>query len=349
MLSFIGAAYRVQADPCNNKLGRRRNGSPMAKFVIEVTATTDELAKTVKRVIAWFSDAQDAFTIEYLDAPQLVGNSILLGNRISAEAAFRAIADAVGSMRGTHERIILFTPTPLDGERYLNLFSSVEENSSDQFTGRAIVTTSDVVQLTKGLPIEGYLVQQIVSICLRWVVGHAMLHEGEQTNCLFYKRIDKRHVLTSIKEMRLCDKCRKLASRLDEKQLNSLKEVMHSVSTATNTEDPSKSIDQLLASRKLSRYHPYSWRNLDKTLVEDVIDNWRRFRKGKSRYTLATLLALGGIAIVDPPFWQQMLEMVLSIPAGNDPSVYQQVIGGFVIFLAFLLVVLPFGFGSEQS
>ena len=314
----------------------------MATLVTEVTSTDADLAITVRKVVDWFCDAQSAFRLEYLDLPTAVRNAATVRERdglgLYAPDVFESMRASKRDMRGTHDRLIAFTTLRLDGQEFGNLFSSVEEDASGQFTGLAVVTTIDVEQLTDGLPLEGYLFQQLVSINLRWVVGRAMLHDTPPNDCLFHKRINKRLVVLSVKEMRLCDRCREMARSLDDKQWRSLKEIMHDVSQSMSADDPRLQMDNLLARRAHPKYHPFSWRNPDKTIVEDVIDNWRRLRRGRAKYTVAIILAIGGVAVIDPPWWEQMLELLLGIPAGAQPSVFQQAIGFLVILLAFLLL-----------
>ena len=309
----------------------------MATFVSEVTSADPNLASTVKRVVDWFCASQTAFKIEYLELPKVAG-SIQAVERINAQKVFDALRVSPVLRHGTHDRVIVFTTKQVTGQDFPNVFSSTEEDSQGQFTGQAIVTTKDVEKLTDGLPIEGYIVQQLISINLRWVVGQPMLHKNPPEDCLFYQRIDKTKILLAVKEMRLCDKCRARANKLDDKQWLSLKKLMNAVSQTVGAKDPRDEMGKLLTVRENTIFGLWAWRDRAKTLPQDLIDNWRRFRKGRTRYTLAGVLVIGGIAIIDPPFWQQMLEKLFNWSTGAEPSNVQQVIGLLVILIGVWLI-----------
>jgi hypothetical protein len=314
----------------------------VATFVTEVACTDEALTAQLEKVLPWFRDFQTAFQPEHLNLPvetaRVLKDIEVAGKYVPTVEVFALLRPALRELGGTHDRVILFTDRPLIGQRYANIFSHTEEDDDGSLTGLAIATTYDVERLIDGLPIEGYVFQQLVSINMRWVVGRPMLHDDGPKDCLFHRRVRKKLVLHSVKEMRLCDRCREIARVLDNGQWQSLKDVMHDVAKAMAASDPRAAIDELLARRKRPRFHPCAWRDPSKTLIQDIIDNWRRLRRGKARYGIAMILAIGGVAVMDPPWWQRVMEYAIGYVRTTEPSSLAQVLGFLILVMAFLLV-----------
>ncbi len=306
----------------------------MATLVTEVTSTSDELKAKLRKVLEWFRHSQTAFQPELVELKGGAAQELLelsSGDRsVRAHDAFTLLGRAASELRGTHDRLILFIDQQLDGERYSNLFSSLQQDEDGGFTGRAVVTTRDVAVLSGGLPLESYLLQQLVSINVRWVVGRPMLHKDGPTDCLFHQRIDKRLIALAVREMRLCDRCREAARQLDDAQWQSLKDVMHDVSRATCASNPQEELEELLDSRRKSKHV---------SALGDLVDLWRRFRAGKARFALASLLALGGLEMMDQTWWQQILFHAFGWATGSEPSALQQILGFLVVVLSVVLVL----------
>lgn len=217
----------------------------MARLICEVVILDENLRGPAHLAAAWLASAQTAFGLEVLAKPAEV--TVESDGFVSTKTVYQSLRETRQAIKGHHPFLVAVTAKPLKGTKYVNLFSAAEQDAEGRFSGLGTITTAGVDALVGELPVEAYLVHQLLGFCARWAVGEALLHPEAPTSCFFHQRIDRTRIAESMRHWRLCDKCHaRLTPVLDNAQLASLRTAMERAFGALTSDEPAKTFMSML-------------------------------------------------------------------------------------------------------
>lgn len=100
-------------------------------------------------------------------------------------------------LKGFHNLTIGVVDKRLDGEKWGNLFGSMQTNENERITGKAITSIYGVERLIAPVPLHVYYCFELLSFSIRFIVGKGMIHDGER-GCLFHRKVNKSDIVETI-------------------------------------------------------------------------------------------------------------------------------------------------------
>jgi hypothetical protein len=193
----------------------------MAIIPIEVIELGDVPREDVARAITLVNSRQTEFQFIHLSHEQSSELRQHVYRKITAKAFLDIMTLFRTKIRGYHPFIIAFVDAPMDGSRFSNLFGSHRAKN-----GLAVVTVANVADIiVPGDRMVAYVIYYLARYALSFVCPDHRNHDDDR-QCVFDRKIDKRHLLDSMTSRPLCDDCRQALlskdSPLTSRQLEAL-------------------------------------------------------------------------------------------------------------------------------
>jgi hypothetical protein len=240
----------------------------MAIINIELLNIGNISDENISNSIRLINKHQDAFHFSYLD-----NCSVDFKNEKVINSLF--IYDYIGkylqSRKGFHPYIIGLTDLQLNGEKFSNLFGSMQENEG-KLTGYSVMSTFEINRILVDKPIEIYLVFEMLSFAIRFIYGKGLIHDRIEY-CIFDKKINKNDLIAIFENIHFCDSCRNLlySMVLDKDQIISIENILSLINKAYIAENSQAELQKEI--KATQRIYPkvfLSHSSVDKPLVEQI-------------------------------------------------------------------------------
>ena len=140
---------------------------------------------------------------------------------------------------GFHNLAVGVVKERLDGEKWSNLFGSMETNENQRLTGKAITSIYGIEQLIFPIPLYVYYSFELLSFSIRFIVGRGMIHDGER-GCLFHRKVQKSDIIDTMQSGYISLDCLNTINRyLELNQIQSIQATLiklSSIARSKNTE-----------------------------------------------------------------------------------------------------------------
>ncbi len=236
---------------------------------IEITSLENNYP-AIENCIRLLNSHQQEFNFKLLKLPE-IENLKTINENITTTEVYEIITNVKQTLKGLHNYIVVIIDQRLDGKTYGNLFGSMQENNS-KFTGIAISSTYGLDSLLQEIPIETYLIFELISFSVRFVVNEPMIHDEERF-CVFHRKVNKNDIADIIRNGHISQKSRlKIETRLEEIQIQAFEKILQLICEISQSPSPKivfsdylNSIDQLNSINL--------FKDIEKKSANDLINN----------------------------------------------------------------------------
>ena len=248
----------------------------MAIVPIEIFCVGHGNNVPIKNAISLLNKKQDVFIYKLLQNQEFETYSGEIENRYTTTEIFTLFDRVIPKLKGFHPYIIGIVERQLDGKRFGNLFSSMQESDNKQLTGKAIASLYEIKEILDQIPLDVYLIFELLSFSIRFVIGRGLIHD-ERRMCVFDRKIDKRDIIDIMKKGEFCPICHeRISGLLDNDQMIAINRIIDIISVISKSENPEKDFDDQMRiikgnTPKIFLSHSSNDKNFVEKLAKDLV------------------------------------------------------------------------------
>lgn len=162
-------------------------------------------------------------------------------NYFTTEEIYELLKEIRKSLPENDTNIFGICKPRLDGKKYSNLFSSLDDVNGN-YSGLGIITLYQLADLLGDIPVEVYLLYRLIDYGFRLIIGRSMLHdEPERRFCFYDRKVHKTDITIVLKKGILCEKCTgKLKTKFRPDQLAEFYNLLQKIVAIANSPNPKK-------------------------------------------------------------------------------------------------------------
>jgi len=169
----------------------------MNKIPIEVVEIGFRDPGALLEAISFINENQKHFSFSMLTNSRLADYQPENTVTYKTKEIYRLFDHIFKDLKGFHNLIIGVVDKRLDGEKWCNLFGSMQTNENERITGQAIASNFGVNELIAPVPLFVYYCFELMSFSIRFIVGKGMIHDGER-GCLFHRKVNKSDIVETM-------------------------------------------------------------------------------------------------------------------------------------------------------
>jgi len=170
----------------------------LSRIPIEVTTIGFTNVELVKNAIDFINKYQNIFHFKPLTHNRLIHYQPIDRYAYATSEIYSLIDEVINEIKGFHYLIVAIVEKQLDGEKWRNLFSSMQTNFNNNLKGKAITSTFQTKEILRSIPIELYCIFKLLSFGIRFIVGKGLIHDNER-GCIFHRKVNKADIYEAIK------------------------------------------------------------------------------------------------------------------------------------------------------
>jgi len=210
----------------------------MAKVPLEIVNVGIKKISNLSNIIDLLNKRQDAFYFSFINDDMAGAYRCGELGLLSTSEVYNVLFDFKKRVKGYHPHLIAIIDRRLDGKILTNLFSSFKMDSEKHNEGMAIFTLFGLPRILGRIPIEEYLLFELLSFAIRFLYGEGLIH-NERRKCIFDKKTNKLDILDSMKQGQFCTNCKFILSQIiDEDQFIAIQNIFKIIRDVANSEDP---------------------------------------------------------------------------------------------------------------
>ena len=202
---------------------------------IEIVPLNETLLDVSNYLVQILNINQDAFEYEVVDTSffedlieEFKNDSFIHVNSLYPK--FEILRNRIG---GHHPNLMGLTNVRIANEKFLNLFGDLKKHNGIP-AGNGVITTFQVQEIIKEIPIEAYLLYEFI-ICPILIVTRRDLFHEEKRYCPFDVKESKIVMYEVLKHCSLCIECsRQIKKQLSKQQLDSMRSVFSIIDDLSN-------------------------------------------------------------------------------------------------------------------
>lgn len=208
---------------------------------IKVIAINKSVEKASKNVVQILNKNQKAFSFDIIKDEELL-DTVKSWEYIHTNELYPQFENLRKRIKGYSPNLLGITDKQLGNDQYQNLFGDLQKHNGISL-GNCIITTYQVKELIKEIPIEAYLLYELV-LCPLLTITRTNLFHDKKRICPFDRKISKLEIYDVLKYSTLCIECStKVRGVLNRIQLNSMRSIFPLISDLSNL---SLTIDEVL-------------------------------------------------------------------------------------------------------
>lgn len=225
----------------------------MSQIQIEVICIGFQQTSPIERAITFLNANQQTFKFIALSNPVFTDYHPKNNGYVTTDEIYQLINLVFMDLTGFHHMAIGLVECRLDGKTLKNLFGSMQTYEKDNFTGKAICSSSGVQNILQAIPIETYYIFELISLSIRFIVGYGMIHDKER-GCLIHRKIDKQDIIEAIQSGYISLEClKKINKKLHFEQIQSFKNMLSVLGNISRSENPEQLFEAQLNSPSLMK------------------------------------------------------------------------------------------------
>jgi len=199
---------------------------------IKIIAINKSVEKTSKDVVKVLNNNQKAFFYEIVEDKEIV-NKIENWEYIHTNELYPLFENLRKGIKGYSPNLLGITDKPLGNNEYQNLFGDLQKHNGISL-GNGVITTFQVKKIIKEIPIEAYLMYELI-LCPLLTITRTNLFHDEKRICPFDRKVSKVEIFDVLKYSTLCMNClTKVRGILNRTQLNSMRSIFPLISDLSN-------------------------------------------------------------------------------------------------------------------
>ncbi len=209
----------------------------MAQLPIEIVRVGGAPVDNLEAIIVLLNQLQDAFKFNILIDDTALEFQGASNYRFTTAEIYELFDSLKQRIKGYHPHLIGVVERQLDGARLGNLFGSMKQEGA-HLQGMAIASLYQIPALLDPVPIDVYVVFELLSFAVRFLHGEGLIHR-ERRGCVFDQKIDKREIVNAIKVGRFCPHCENIVNNLlDSDQEIAVERIFRVIHDIANADDP---------------------------------------------------------------------------------------------------------------
>lgn len=300
---------------------------------INLFPMSDELIEITKDVVQILNVNQNAFEYKFIDDTQII--EALNGYEyFQTNTLYPYFEKLRIRLEGYNPYILGITNRRVGNLKYKNLFGDLQKHNGISL-GNGVITTFQVQSIIKDIPIEAYLLYEVL-LCPLLVITRTNLFHDEKRICPFDRKIYKTEIYEVLKHSTLCLGCsKKIKTHLDRKQLVSMRKIfpliddlsngMIDVSELVNRKRSDSSNENEISLSKIKQLISQDQLGEAINQMADYLDMINSFNKGEiiilqSRFSRLTreerlnIISRADLNIVRSQIATNLLEIINEIP-----------------------------------
>ncbi|EGV33848.1 TIR protein [Thiorhodococcus drewsii AZ1] len=169
----------------------------MNRFPIELVEIGFHDPDALLEAISFTNENQNYFSFSMLTDARFIDYQPENTVFYNTKEIYRLIDCVFKDLKGFHNLTIGVVDKRLDGEKWGNLFGSMQTNENGRLTGKVITSIHGVERLIAPVPLHVYYCFELLSFSIRFIVGKGMIHDGER-GCLFHRKVIKSDIVETI-------------------------------------------------------------------------------------------------------------------------------------------------------
>lgn len=199
---------------------------------INLFPMSDELVEITKDVIQILNANQNAFEYKFIDDTQIM-EELKKYEYFQTDTLYPHFEKLRIRLAGYNPYILGITSKRVGNLKYKNLFGDLQKHNGISL-GNGVITTFQVQEIIKDIPIEAYLLYEVM-LCPLLVITRMNLFHEEKRICPFDRKIYKTEIYEVLKHSTLCLACsKKIKTHLDRNQLVSMRRVFPLIDDLSN-------------------------------------------------------------------------------------------------------------------
>lgn len=203
------------------------------KIPINIVPLVTELTDLTHNVIQILNANQETFEYK-LVRDLLIVDELKEHEYMETETLYPFFEELRIRLEGYNPYILGITNKRVQNKRYKNLFGDLQSHKGISL-GNGVITTYQVKGIIKDIPIEAYLLYEII-LCPLQVITRTNLFHDEKRICPFDRKVLKTELYEVLKHSTLCINCsKKIKTHLDRNQLISMRKMFPLIDDLANS------------------------------------------------------------------------------------------------------------------